>query len=251
MLFFLIMRVCSPSCSLLSRLSIYLRVESALQLAEESALHSEHKRNKKHKAYATHRDVWPKNRVKLLIINDEDHYYRSDNADDINYEQGHHIVALALEVGEEQHCGYHKRGEGDDGDYERTPVDAGGNQNVDEYEHYDGIRDKFNELAGAVVFDHIYGDAHIPDNVKSEKGDDRPRRSADSQIDYWSGDGEDYEGEAEYSYELRSRRFLFAQLGICDINIHSSGSLLPWDSAPRERADCTFFLQIRERRCSL
>ena len=138
-------------------------------------------------------------------------------------------MALALKIGEEQYCRPNQCGEGDDGDYERTPVDAGGNQNVDEDQHYDGIRDKFDELAGAVVLDHIDSNAHIPDGVESKKRDDGPCRASYRYIDDRAGDSANDEGETKDSYELCSCRLLLAELGIGDINIHSLGSLLLWD----------------------
>jgi hypothetical protein len=143
-------------------------------------------------------------------VNNQTHYDSCQKAEYIDDEKGHKIVALALKVGEEQYCRYHKAREGHNGNYEISPRHVGCKDKVDKDEHYDGIGDKLDELAGAVVLYKVNGNDHIPYYVKAEKGNDRPGRTAYRKIDDWAGDSRNDEGESENSYKLRSRCLLLA-----------------------------------------
>lgn len=146
----------------------------------------------------------------MLVVNNQTHYDSCQKADYINNEEGHKIVALTLKVCEEQHRRHYKAREGHDGNYEISPRHVGRKDKVDKDEHYDGIGDKLDELAGAVIFNKVDGDDHIPYYVKAEKGNDRPGRASYRKIDDGAGDSRNDEGEAENSYKLRSCCLLLA-----------------------------------------
>ena len=148
--------------------SIYLRMESAFELAKEAALHWKHERKENCEADAAHCDIGPKHHIKLLIFNDQHHYYCRYEADDVDQEEGHKVVSLTLKVGEEQDCRYHESREGYDGNYKWSPGNCGSEEDVDQYEHQDWVGDKLNELAGSIVLDKVDGNEHIPYDVETE-----------------------------------------------------------------------------------
>ncbi len=204
-------------------------MESSFQLSEKAAFQSKDERNQECKTDATHNYIWPNYLFGGGGGNINNNHYCRKETDNIDDEQGHKVVSLALKICEEENCRYNKTREGNNGNNKLSPVVIRGDEGVNENQHYHRVGDELDKLACSVILNKIDGNCQVPDHIKAEQSDQRPKKSANCKVNYRAGNSRKNEWEAENSDELFSCCPLFAELGIGNINIHTEGSLLPQD----------------------
>ena len=89
-------------CFLINAL-IYLCMESTLELGDKSTLHGKYECCEYSQTDTAEGYIWPKDYVKLFLLNDYEHYCRCEDAYNVYKQEWHKVVALALKVGKEQY----------------------------------------------------------------------------------------------------------------------------------------------------